>query len=228
MFNFLLFVLLLTLIFSWEETVSILSRMLSKGREGRSRDFSKDRFVGIALIMITLPIALMYSLKGTESFSKQLGMIALEMFLIFTIAIGSGKLMGRLRQYDKYEGIARLGVLGFTAHGTFSPAIDMVMGRPRDERVLLGRYAFYLSLAIIAGFFLSLYLPTTSTFSIDLSTRLNTLNVVLLGSVMVLIVSEFLKRHFNRHSFNFLSYFRILVGIGIILIMFPILIQPHF
>jgi len=217
MLRIFLFIILFTIVFSWEETRDAISRIF--GGKPRDREFFTDRFVGTALLMFALPVSLLAYMQTAPSLKTAALILAIELSAVSLLVFGHHRLTSRFSMVEKYHGIEKFSAVMFAVAGMFLPTAWLVWGHPQSERRLIGKYSVMLSLGAAIVYLFNLLIPQESLQE-DWLPAFTTLNIVLFGSIAILVATEFLKKYFRMRQFGLAPYLRVVLGMGIITILF--------
>ncbi len=215
MLKILLVSLLLTLVYSWEEFKRVLRvlffGLVLKKDPGRYYKAHLDQFVGILIMLATIPIGLAYFLASNGSAFNKLGILALGLFAVSLVAAGSSIMLRRGKLISEYGGIAKLVPITFSLAGLVSPLFRSFGNFEALPRRMLAKFAFFLSLPPLAGLVFK-YLNSASPEV--LVPNLDLLTLVLVAALFARIIIDFLERYFHLYRLeNLSSYFRVVLGI---------------
>ncbi|MGE5297865.1 MAG: hypothetical protein ACM3KM_01755, partial [Acidobacteriaceae bacterium] len=135
MLKIILFTALLTLIYSWEESVDFFLRLFDKRRIKGSR-FLADRTVATALLLVAIPLAVICAFENFKNFGLELALVAVTLFVLAVIAFGTEELALRMKRFDQYHGLEKVGLVGFAIAGLISPTIGLITSHPRSDQKL--------------------------------------------------------------------------------------------
>jgi hypothetical protein len=219
--RFILFALLLTVVYSWEEISYLTSRLWRKLRKKNTHNYASDgsdKFVTAGLMYFAIPLTLIYYLAGDGSPTKKLFLLSLQLILIAVLATGVKKLADNRDMIGKYHGLEKVGAIGYAFSGFVSPLFLMFRRHAATEHELVGRFALFLCLPALAGLMIA-YLSPKDIITGDILPNMNSLLVVMVGGLFINVSVHLLEKHLRLNAANLLSYFRIILGILILVVL---------
>lgn len=110
--RFLVFAVLLTVVYSFEEISIIISKIWNKlwGRNSYRHYFEgSDNFVTATLMYVAIPLTLLYYLAGGGDVTKKLILLAVQLLLIAILATGAKKFKDNQDLISNYHGVEKIG-----------------------------------------------------------------------------------------------------------------------
>jgi hypothetical protein len=217
----LLFSVLLTIVYSWEEIKLVLLKSWRRWEGKRSfYDYGdgSDKFVGLSLMYMAIPLTLIHYLGSEKEPLLKLTILSAELLAIALFSAGLRILSNRTRIIGKYQGMEKVGAVGFALAGMVSPTFLMFRRHAVTEHDLVGRFALFLSLPALAGLALA-YVSPKDIITGDILPNINVLNAVMVGGLFINISVRFLEKHFRLNSFDIMSYGRIALGVFILAVI---------
>jgi hypothetical protein len=219
--RFLLFAVLLTAVYSWEEISYLTSRLWHKLRKKNNNHYGSDgsdKFVTAGLMYFAIPLTLIYYLAGDGGTIKKLFLLSVQLILIAVLAAGIKKFAENRDMIGKYQGLEKIGAVGYALSGFVSPLFLMFRRHAATEHELVGRFALFLSLPALAGLVIAFMSPK-DIITGDILPNMNSLLVVMVGGLFVNVTVHLLEKHLRLNAANLLSYFRIILGILILVVL---------
>jgi len=222
MFKIILFSTLLTIVYSWEETKNSFLILINKFRKRNKyriqTRFDLDKHVGAVLILFTLPFSLTYALSSDNSIYAKLFLILVQMTVIALAAYLTEVLARRLRYTSKMPAYERALIVGYTLATLAAPTLRMINYTSDVERSMLARFSIFLTIPAITGIGLK-YAIDQSFVADTFIPSLETLILVSVIALFIRIVVDSLEKYFALGEFSLMSYFRILIGIALSVVL---------
>jgi undecaprenyl pyrophosphate phosphatase UppP len=213
-----LFSILLVAVYQFDDLVKMLHYLARKiMRQGYKQLYlDSDQYVGMALAIIGMPLALNYFLISEQSLQVKLLIMAL-MYLVFTI-LASGlhvfnKRLKHIETYGQFVGMA------YAVAGLFHPVMRTVPWHGARAAKELVQFAFLLSIPPLVGWFFKFYYDN-NLYQTEFVKYMDVAIIVMVGGLLINITIKALDKYLSRARLNFLGYFRIVLGAVITLLLF--------
>jgi hypothetical protein len=220
--KFIIFSLLLTAVYSWDDLVDNLRFLIYRRRHRKSQfiwgDSERDSFVTTILLIFGIPLTLIYFLDGPGPLSIKLAVMSVALVGLSLLSMGIKIFNARARNINNYGGWEKVGAIGFAVAGLVYPTFRMYYRHARSAPELMAKLALYLSLPAIAGWLITLAMPNAVDTQ-EILPNLDTLTTFFVGSLMILNVIEFFERYYILYRVNLLAYCRVLLGIALICLL---------
>jgi hypothetical protein len=201
-----LFILLLTVVYSFEQFLDVITVFLFRllKRHKTPKDYYYiDQAVGSLLIFATFPIGLAYWLASP-------GILTTKLIVVVIQLIAAAGLIYSLQHISRYG--AEIGSLA--SHLVSSPLKGLFA--PNHDQRVIGRYIISLCVPLLGAVFLKLSMKDNT---LVLQDRIDQLITVALYGMFISVAIKFLEEHFRLYRLHLFGYFRILLGIVIILLL---------
>jgi undecaprenyl pyrophosphate phosphatase UppP len=208
--------ILITVVYSWDELKrsllwSIKSILRQKYNPYTSPSY--DHIVGMALILATIPANLVYLLLTDVPLTQKLLLLLVELILIGILASVVETLMNR----GKHHHSNVIVLLTSLAMGIFNPLLHPFQSLASNRRI----FAVYLKHLIFPIIFaLTLKYLTDKFGNATVSNNLDRLIALAAIGLIISLTIDFLERYFRVHKLHLFAYFRILLGIVILSLLF--------
>jgi undecaprenyl pyrophosphate phosphatase UppP len=204
-----LLILLLTVVYSWEElkyVIGLFWSKLRKQKHNRQNNFANDALVADVVLIAMVPVTLAYLILAPGSLLEKLLRLLLQMIVAGLI----------FKAVEKFERRHKLGHQSFSVASLISPTVHFA-ARGAGSTLRLGRYLFVFSLPLVSGVALSL---AVHRFGMEeFVERLDLLIAIAVVGLTLNITIEILERIFRSHRFHLGMLMRIILGIALILIL---------
>lgn len=218
--RFILFAILLTVVYSWEEISSGILQIIQKGkgRHPHHPDYAADEYVVNAVLFFAIPLSLIYFLASDHSTTTKLALLAGQLILVAFLSNAARIFWNRAGLINKYHGLEKVGAIGFALSGLVSPIMHLFSYTARSSYEVIGKFAALLSLPVLAGLVITFISPK-DILSGDVLPNTNNLIVVMVGGLMILIAVQTLEKHFHIKHVKIFTFIRILIGILILFVL---------
>ena len=207
MLRIILFVLLLTVVYSWDELRSLAG--ISFRRLGRKP--SSDQIVADIVLLATIPLTLIYLIGSGQQLWLKLSVLFIEFVVIGLVLRGIEEFSRRKRFLANYEFDALAGNL-FAVAGLVSPTIKFASNIGRSSH--LGKYLLDLALPFAIG--LALILVSVNLNPAEFADKMNLLIIIAVFGIMLNFVIDLLEKLLRHPQLRLSSFYRIVLGIVII------------
>ncbi|OGE82490.1 MAG: hypothetical protein A3B10_00240 [Candidatus Doudnabacteria bacterium RIFCSPLOWO2_01_FULL_44_21] len=207
---------LITIVYSWEDLKRILISVLKsvlKQTHHQTANHHLDQIVGIALILATIPANLAYVLLTEGPLLTKLIVLLVELLLIGLIA----EITNLLIEKNQARHTSFIVFLGTFAVGIVSPVFS-IFGGIMHERRLFASYLRHLMFPILFGLILK-YLSNRLGI-LELTNRIDNLISIAVIGLIISITIEYLEQHFRSVHWHLSAYFRVILGVVVLLILF--------
>jgi hypothetical protein len=219
MTRLILLILLITLVYSWDEFNQAILALWRKFRRHKHQNIqltSSDALISDVVVIATLPLNLAYLLISSDNLVKKLFIILIEFLILILLLRGLEEFHKRENFTKKYSELNRFAALGFSILGLVSPTWRLASNTV-DKTLNFGRYLSAYLIPLLIGIFLAWAVRTTGA---DQSPQL--LNVLIEIAVFGLILNitiEILEKMFRLYRFHLSGLFRVLLGIVLIFLL---------
>ena len=211
-----LLILLLTVVYSWEECKYVLVAIWSKISK-RNKFYQKnpqlDILVSDIVLIATIPLSLAYLILSDGSLPTKLLILLLEFLLLGLILKGIQEYTWRRRFTEHYEGFDRIVAVIFSLTGLVSPSFRFATNVARSG-IRPGKYLMALVIPLASG--LALALAVRFMGMDEFVSRLDQLIAIATLGLMLNITIEILEKLFRSQTFHLSSLVRVILGIVII------------
>jgi|GEM_PF-3748871 hypothetical protein len=207
MLRIILFILLLTVVYSFEQfcdaVLVFLFRILKKHKQ--TKDFYYiDQAVGSLLVFATLPIGLAYWIATP-------GLLTARLVVVIIQLLAAAGLIFVLNDLTNPRSASLLAIAG----NLVARPVKALFFPSRDQRAM-ARYALSLSIPLLIAVLIKLWFADDF---IIFQSNLDQLILVALIGVFISITIKFLEDEFRLRRLHLMAYFRIVLGIIIIYIL---------
>lgn len=216
MSRLILVTILITVVFSWEDLKWSLLGLVKRIRNQKFHSHSQnnvDQLVGAVLILAFTPVNLVYLMLAEGSLYGKFGLIAVQLIIIGIVAQIVQIISDRGKEYRHTDFLTAS--LHFVS-SVFSPSIRLG-GQMITHHRLFGSYIRHLLIPIVFGFVLKF---AAEKYGLEaLQTNLDTLIIIAVAGLILIVSVEILEKFFRFHNFKLFSYFRIVLGLVILLVL---------
>ena len=216
MSRLILFILLITVVYSWEEFKHVLLVLWSRLRNKHSthqKNSASDSVVSDILIVATIPFTLAFLLLSEGSIIQKFLVIFGEL-IILGLALKGWEEYSRRRHFTRdYEGADIYIAHAFSLIGLVSPSWKFAT-KAAGKTSRTASYIFVLSLPLLFGLFLAWAAQTYGSDVLDQHLDL-LIQIAVLGLVMSITI-EVLEKMFKLYRLHMSGLLRILLGLVII------------
>lgn len=211
-----LLILLLTVVYSWEECKYVLVVIWSKISK-RNKNYTKnpelDVLVSDIVLIATIPLSLAYLILSDGSLPTKLLVLLVEFLFLGLILKGIQEYTWRRRFTRHYEGFDKVVAAIFSLSGLVSPSFRFA-GDVVRTGIRPGKYLMALAIPMASG--LALALAVRYMGMEEFISRLDQLIAIATLGLMLNVTIEILERLFRSQTLHFSSLVRIVLGITII------------
>ncbi len=214
-----LLILLLTVVFSWEECKFIVVsiwRKIRRQKHSYIQNPEADSLATDLVLIATIPLNLAFLLLTSTN-------LPLKLLVLFAEFLFLGLLMKGLEEYNRrreftrhYRGLDKLIAIGFSLIGLVSPSLR-VATRAAHSSARAGKYLLILSLPLAAGVVLALAIRKLGPE--EFLAQTDTLITVAVLGLVLNITIEILERIFRTHRYNLTLLSRVALGIMLIFLL---------
>lgn len=205
-----LFILLLTVVFSWEEFKYVILAL-------RRKNSDTDSIVSDLVLIAAIPINLVYLLSGTESsLLEKLAVICLELLVVGLFIKGVEEYAKRRYLTNNQQGFDLVVSYGFAILGLLSPTFKFAVNAT-NNRSRLASLFLTLTTPLVLG--IGMVLVTRHIGSSGFEEKMQPLIIIAILGLVLNAVIELLEKMFKLYRLHLFSYFRVVLGIVIILIL---------
>ena len=214
-----LLILLLTVVYSWEELKYVLVVIWSKLRNKKTiyEKFSEtDDLVADIVLVATVPLSLAYLILNP-------GSLPLKLFIILAEFVGMSLLLKGLEEYrwrrrftKDSVGTNKIIAIAFSLIGLVSPSWRFASNAARST-TRISRYLLTLAIPLTSG--LGLAIAAHRLGSDEFQSRLDPLIAVATLGLVLNATIEILEHTFKSNNIRLLSFARIILGIALIFVL---------
>jgi undecaprenyl pyrophosphate phosphatase UppP len=216
MVKMLLLSILLVFIYQFDELVraahSVRHPLRHKNYEQTLLD--SDHYVGTALAIAGMPLALNFLLVSSLPLGVTLFIIAMAFLMTSLLTAGLGVFLRRIKYANTYQGVSALVGYAYALSGFFHPLMRTMPWHTGRGHKDLSRAMLLFSLPAILGFWFKAFFNTYGEPGAFMR-YIDTLIIVMVGGSFMFLVIEVLTRYFHRHRMPVLSLYRVALGIVI-------------
>ncbi len=225
MIKVLLLILLITVVYSWDECKYVAKVLWAKiwksvrpdhpgGQKiNQHSDSETDILVSDIVLIATIPLTLAYLILGTQDLVWKLVFVLGEFLLIGLILRGLEEYKRRRKFTAHYQGSDKVIAMVFSLLGLVSPSMRFASGIVRST-THVGKYLVALAIPLVLG--LALTVASRKLGQAEFNSQIDVLIVVAILGLVLNITIEALEKMFRLYKFKLSSLFRILLGIAII------------
>jgi hypothetical protein len=213
--------ILLMVVYQFDDLVRALHFVFSRLRRGKYKQLvlDSDHYVGTALAIAGMPMALNFLLVSEQPLGTKLLIIAGLFLLAATLTFILGTVLPRLRHVHHYEGVSAFVTTTYAIAGMFQPMFRTVQwhgGRAQGE---LGKLAFLLSLPALLGFGFKWFFGQYD-YQDEFIKYMDVLIIVMVGGMFIHLVISPARRYLGSRHMGMMGLMRVVVGLGISLLLF--------
>ncbi len=214
-----LLILLLTVVYSWEEMKYVwvvIFRKLRNKNPNYQKNSELDALVMDIVLIATIPISLAYLILSEGSLPHKL-IIVLSEILLLSLAIKGIETYKFRRRFTKdYTGSDKIVAIIFSLAGLVSPSWKLAV-KTVSSTANLSKYLFALALPLISGLVLAV---TIRKFGLEeMQSKLDQLIIIAVLALMLNITIEILETIFKSKNLRISVLMRVALGILIIAVL---------
>jgi undecaprenyl pyrophosphate phosphatase UppP len=214
----LLLSILLVVVYQFDELVRGVLRIIQRLMRHKHKLVIKDsdHYVGTALTIAMMPLMLYEVMLSDNSLTSKLLWLGGLYMAFAVIATGIGYFLRQLSHLRTEQGVSMVLSAAGIVGGMFHPSMSLVPWHAGRERLTYAKLALLLSVpALVGAAFKSYY----DNYQPALSEYMEVLIIVMVGGLFINIATIFLENYFRTHDLGVLSYFRIVAGLAIALVL---------
>ncbi len=211
-----LLILLLTVVYSWDELKSALVVIFRRRNQNSNQNFENDTLVADIVLIATVPFSLAYLILSLGSLGLKLLVVTAEILILGFIFKGLEIYRLRRRFTQSYEGTDKIIAIVFSLLGLVSPSWKFATRTIRASGHT-SQYLFALGLPLLSG--LALAIAVRKLGPEEFISRLDPLIAVATLGLVLNVTIEILEKIFRSHKFQMMSLMRIVLGIVIIFVL---------
>ncbi|MEJ0021599.1 MAG: hypothetical protein WDN47_03365 [Candidatus Doudnabacteria bacterium] len=219
MTRLILLILLLTVVYSWEEFKYVLVVIWSKLRKQKQNyqiNPEADVLVSDIVLIATIPASLAYLILNSASLPLKLLVLLGEFIFLGLIIKGVEQYAARRRFTRHYEGADKAIAVIYSLSGLVSPSWNFVSQTARSTS-RLGKYLFAFALPLATG--LALTIAVHKLGMDEFTDRLDQLTAIAVLALTMNVTIEILEQIFKSNRLHLTALMRIVLGIAIIFIL---------
>ena len=221
--KFLLFAVLMTVVYSWEEITDSIragfNKLIGKGKGRKTGGYESDHFVSTTILLAWIPVSMVLFLASDGRMSSKLGWLIAQLLLINLFMRGFLIFKNRMNKMDRYSGWEKTGLVFYSLAGLILPTYRMFYYDSYYNERLVAKFAGILMIPALAGLLISMFFPSLPNIQTDILPNINQLIVVMVGGLFILITIEFLEKFLIVHPFRLFSFVRIVLGLFAVVIL---------
>ncbi|OGE73551.1 MAG: hypothetical protein A3I07_03860 [Candidatus Doudnabacteria bacterium RIFCSPLOWO2_02_FULL_42_9] len=213
MTRLLLLILLLTVVYSWDECKYVLHAVWAKIRKRKITEYQKsetDLLVSDIVLIATIPLSLAFLMLGSQSLLIKLLLLLAEFVLIGLILRGLEEYRRRRKFTSHYQGFDKAVAIGFSVLGFLSPSMQFASGVVRST-THVGKYLIALAIPLTLGLVLTFL--SQQLGEEQFSSQLDVLIIIAVFGIILNITIEALEHMFYISKYKLSSLLRIVLGI---------------
>lgn len=214
-----LLILLLTVVYSWEQfkyVIVVIWSKISKRNKNYPQNPETDILVSDLVLIATVPISLAYLIMGQSNLPVKLLVLLVEFIVVGLVLKGIQEYFWRRNFTRHYEGFDKVVALGFSLLGLVSPSLrvaqDVYRVSPRP-----GKYLRALILPLAAGLVLAIAVHKLGPE--EFNSHLDELIAIAILGLVLNVTIDFLQKLFRSNRFHLDSLLRVVLGIVIIFVL---------
>jgi hypothetical protein len=215
----LLLILLLTVVYSWEESkyvlVAIWSKLIRRNKNYHKNPES-DVLVSDIVMIATIPLSLGYLIMSDQNLPAKLLTVIAEFLFIGLLLKGIREFAWRRRMTRHYEGFYQLTSLVYSLAGLVSPAMGLASNLVQAG-VRPGRYLLSLVMPLASG--LGLAFAVRYIGMEEFISKSDQLIAIATLALILNVTIEILEKIFRSNRMHLSSLLRVALGIVIIFVL---------
>ncbi len=211
-----LLILLLTIVYSWEECKYVAKVLWSKIRKQKinyEKNLESDSLVSDIVLIATIPLSLGFLLLGGQTLVIKLLLILAEFFILGLFLKGIEEYNKRRYATRHYEGFDQFIAIGFSLLGFASPAFRYA-GNITRSTSHVGKYLLTLAAPLAIG--LALVIAIHNLGMEEFKAKIDLLIIIVILAMVLNITIGILERMFKFYRFNMTQLIRIMLGVVIL------------
>lgn len=215
----LLLILLLTVVYSWEESKYVLVAIWSKitrRNQNYQKNIEADVLVSDIVMIATIPLSLAYLIMTDQSLPTKLIVLLGEFLLLGLLIKGLQEYQWRRRFTRHYEGFDKFVAVSYSLLGLVAPAVGFASNMVHSA-VRPGKYL--LSLIMPLGSGLALAIAVRYLGMEEFVSRSDELIAIATIALIMNVTIEVLEKIFRSNRMHIGSLLRVALGIMIIFVL---------
>jgi undecaprenyl pyrophosphate phosphatase UppP len=214
-----LLILLLTVVYSWEELQYVVVAIwfkISKQNKIYPKNSELDILVSDIVVIATIPLSLAYLLIASGNLVTKLLVILVE-FLLLSLALKGIEEYSKRRRFTRdYQGTDKIIAVIYSLTGLISPSMRYAGSASRTAS-RVGIYLWALAIPLISG--LGLTITVHKLGMAEFVDRLDSLIAIAVLGLVLNITIEILEKIFKSNRLHMTSLMRVILGILIIFVL---------
>ncbi|MBX4191211.1 MAG: hypothetical protein KW804_00185 [Candidatus Doudnabacteria bacterium] len=214
-----LLILLLTVVYSWEESKYVLVAIWSKitGRNKyNQRNYQTDILVSDVVMIATIPLSLVYMIMTDTSLPRKLLLLLLEFLFLGLLVKGLQEYTYRRYMTRHYQGYDKFVAIMYSLLGLVAPAIGFASNTV-NSALRPGKYL--LSLVMPLGSGLALAMAVRYMGMEEFVSKSDQLIAIATLALIMNVTIEVLEKISRTNRMNLSSLFRVALGIAIVFVL---------
>lgn len=214
-----LLILLLTVVYSWEElkyVVSVIGSKIANRNTIYSKNSETDILVSDLVVIAIIPISLAYLILSDGSLPLKLLVVLIEFLFAGLLMKGVEEYFWRRRFTRHYTGSDKIIAIIFSLAGFVSPSWNFATQAARSTS-RLSKYLFALALPLVSG--LALTLVVRRVGMDEFLGRIDSLIAIATLGLVLNVTIEILEHLFKTNRWHLSMLMRVALGIAIIFVL---------
>jgi hypothetical protein len=215
----LLLILLLTVVFSWEECKFLVIRMwakLTKQKSSYQKNLEADSLTADLVLVAVIPLNLAYLLLNSSNLPQKLLIVLMEFIFLGLLMKGLEEYSQRRHFTRNYQGADKLVAIVYSLLGLVSPSFRFVSSTV-SSTARPGKYLLALALPLAAG--VALAVAVRKLGPEQFLAQTDTLIAVAVLALVLNVTIEILEKMFRFYRYNLTVLTRVVLGILVIFLL---------